>query len=366
MTVAKTTLCTPDRDKTCFACCPPIRPAGYEHLQHENILKREFRENTLSFKKEDKRVVPITGFSCWALGYLDKSYRRIGCLLHPFQNEGTDLRFRVDYGEKCRRESCPESVTFSRLKDDAKRFWLHLADGLDAFAYSSRKENPLFTIMAWGTYLLDLIPSVEGYRRYEREVFLGEYPFFQPTGTPRAHAYLAKRLISEENVLLLKKPAFREEFLRFSYSLSSKIGQAFAGACPTLTARYRDSCSVSLRGSVTTEAIRLAEQVVLMPPQVDQKIFLNQEEIHRFARDTAQQEIAALPLVARNDRVMLTTGSSRIEGLGRAHPVHRLPLDGDFLDFLRLSARITKISREDAVRLKALADEEVDRFCRTL
>jgi hypothetical protein len=281
MKTSDTTLCAPDRDKSCFACCPPIRPAGYEHVQHKHILEREFRENTLSFKKSDREVLPITGFSCWALGYLDKGYRLIGCLLHPLQNEGTDLRFRVDYGEKCRRESCPESVTFSRLKADAKLFWLHLADDLDSFAYSSRVRNPLFTIMAWGTHFLDLVPRVERYRRYEREVFFGEYSFFELAGTPRAHAYLAKRLISEENVHLLKKPAFKEEFLRFSRSLASSMEKASV----------------------------------------------------KFSSEMA---------------------------------VHRLPLDRDFLDFLRLSAKITKINQEDALGLKALADQELDSFCRTL
>jgi hypothetical protein len=275
------TLCAPDPDRTCFACCPPIRPAGYEHIQHKSILKREFRENTLSFKKDDRRLAPITGFNCWALGYLDKSYRRIGCLLHPFQNGGTDLRFRVDYGEKCRRESCPESLSFSRLKDDVKGFWLHLTDGLDSFDYSSRKENPLFTIMAWGTHLLNLIPRVEGYRMYEREVFLEEFPFFRPAGTPRGHAYPARRLIDEDNVHLLKKPAFGVAFLRFSCSLSLFLTKALGG---------------------------------------------------------------------------VSGGTA----------VHRLSLDRDFLDFLRLSAKIMKVSEEDALRLKALADEELDRFRRSL
>ena len=281
MTNSIITLCAPDRDQSCFACCPPIRPAGYEHIQHKNILKREFRENTLAFRKDDTKVLPITGFSCWALGYLDKGGRRIGCLLHPLHNEGTDLRFRVDYGEKCRRESCPESVAFSRLGNDAKHFWLHLADGLDSFAYSSRKENPLFTLLGWGKRLLELISSVEAYRKYDRKGFLREYPFFQTTLSPRPHAYLAKHLVTEENVHLLKEPGFGEEFLKFSGTLSSSLKKAFG----------------------------------------------------ETAGETA---------------------------------VHRHPLDRDFLNFLRLSAKITKISKEDALRLKTSADEEVEKFRRTM
>ena len=62
----------------------------------------------------------------------------------------------------------------------------------------------------------------------------------------------------------------------------------------------------SLRGSETTEAIRLAPQVVLRPPQGDQRISMQQDEIPRSARDSAQHWIAALPRiesgVARNDK----------------------------------------------------------------
>jgi len=276
------TLCAPDVDRTCFACCPPIRPAGYEHLQHRNILRREFRENTVSFNKDVMTIVPITGFSCWALGYLDKTYKRIGCLLHPSQNGGTDLRFRVGYDEKCRRESCPESLAFSMLKnDDARRFWLGLTDGLDSFAYSSRTKNPLFALMGWGTHLLNLVPSVEGYKNYEKEAFLEEYPFFQPAGTPKGHAYLVKRLIDEDNVQFLKMRTFSQEFLLFSRSLSLMLLRALRSAF-------------------------------------------------------------------------------------REESVHRLPLDRDFLDFLRLCAGISKIGMEDALRLKTMADEELDKFRRTM
>jgi molybdopterin-guanine dinucleotide biosynthesis protein A len=45
-------LCAPDGDKTCFACCPPIRPAGYEHVDHRAAVARMLRENTLSFRRK--------------------------------------------------------------------------------------------------------------------------------------------------------------------------------------------------------------------------------------------------------------------------------------------------------------------------
>ena len=154
-------LCLPDKEKSCFACCPPIRPAGYEHIHYQNIIRRLLRENSQDFSKKVAGVIPITGFSCWALGYIDQGHRLIGCLLHPGQNHGRDLRYRVDYGNKCRREACQEAKIFSRMHGAERDFWLPLADGLDSFAYSSREKNPLFRILGWGGDILGIVAKAE-------------------------------------------------------------------------------------------------------------------------------------------------------------------------------------------------------------
>jgi hypothetical protein len=41
---------------------------------------------------------------------------------------------------------------------------------------------------------------------------------------------------------------------------------------------------------------------------------------------------------------------------------HLLDLDRDFLDLLRLSARITRTTKEDALALKKLVDRELEEF----
>jgi hypothetical protein len=161
MTEFPSTLCAPDQEKSCFACCPPIRPPGYEHLQYTNEIKRVLRENTASLRREEKSLLPITGFSCWALGHLDGGFKRIGCLLHPSQNGGEDLRYRVDYGDKCARESCLEAGIFARLCPEARNFWVRLSEGLDSFSYSSRTLNPLFRILGWGGAVLNLVATAE-------------------------------------------------------------------------------------------------------------------------------------------------------------------------------------------------------------
>ncbi len=211
-------LCAPDQDKNCFACCPPIRPAGYEHLDHRAAVARMLRENTASFRTRGDGVSPIRGFSCWALGYLGSGYRLIGCLLHPAQNRGVDLRHRVDFGDKCRRETCPAAKVFDGLTRDAKRTWLCLAKGLDGFTYSSRKHNPLFNMMGWGREVLEWV--ARNGQSFSRDDFFEAYPFFRTTLSPCGHAYLFSRiLLTSQGGGLTPSEYFRGRFERFSVDL---------------------------------------------------------------------------------------------------------------------------------------------------
>lgn len=216
-------LCHPDEQKSCFACCPPIRPAGYEHIQYKNIIKRELRENSRVFKKDEETIRPITGFNCWALGYLDGNFKRIGCLLHPRRNKGIDLRFRIDYGEKCHRESCVEEKIFSQLDDFVKKFWLNIANGLDSFTYSSRKENPLFKMLGWGGDLLHVIASEEEGNIFDISSFFKRYPFFEffeNSLISRGNAYLLNYIICVMGIGILKEVTFATAFKQFSHHIS--------------------------------------------------------------------------------------------------------------------------------------------------
>ena len=202
-----TTLCFPDGETSCFACCPPIRPAGYEHGRYETMVKRVLRENTRAYRAEEREVRPITGFSCWALGYLDPDCRLVGCLLHPARHGGEDLRFRVDFGEKCRRETCPEADVFDRLEPEARAFWLRLADGLDAFAYSSRLRNPLFRFLNWGPTVLRRIQrDAQGREPCHSAASLERaYPILASPLAPRGWAYPVERLCALGGTGLLRK-----------------------------------------------------------------------------------------------------------------------------------------------------------------
>jgi hypothetical protein len=275
------TLCFPHTGKSCFACCPPIRPASYEHIQHRNIIRRMLQENTEAFDGRAEHKVPITGFSCWALGYLDENHRLMGCLLHPAQNGGADLRYRTDYGEKCEREFCPEAKVFSGLALEAKTFWLQLTDGLDSFSYSSRGLNPLFEMMNWGEHLLSLLASNENHRAFRRESFFQSYPFFSTNTSPRPNAYLINWLVDREGTHILKSQTFRSKFEMLSMHISKTLCQA------------------------------------------------------------AQQDNSPQPLDCHT---------------------HLLDLDRDFLNLLRLSARIAKTTEQNALALKDLVDRALEEF----
>ncbi len=183
-------LCYPDSFKSCFACCPPIRPTGYEHIQYRSSVQRMLRENTELFDRNSEAIAPITGYSCWALGYLEPSYSLIGCLLHPARNGGRDMRFRVDYGHKCAREQCLEAQAFEQLSEKAKEFWLALTRGLDSFQYSSRRHNPLFRLLGWARPLLESIWARERGRTPKLAELQSRYPFLSVRLAPRACSYL--------------------------------------------------------------------------------------------------------------------------------------------------------------------------------
>lgn len=148
-------LCSPNEELSCFGCCPPIRPARYDHIDHVAILKREFAENRRLLKDEGPAWRPIVGYSCWALGFLDGEGRRVGCLLHPQGNGGRDLRYLIDYEDKCRRESCLAARAFAALPPEGRSFWLPLAYGMSPFFFSSPRANPLFHLLLWGREVLE-------------------------------------------------------------------------------------------------------------------------------------------------------------------------------------------------------------------
>jgi hypothetical protein len=193
------TLCAPTSDILCFGCCPPIRPRYYDPLDWVASLRREFRDNRRRFLEYGPNQRPIVGFSCWALGYLDATGRRIGCLLHPEQHQGQDLRSVTGYGDKCRRERCLPAKGFDAMLPEAQTFWLEPAGGLCAFYYSSNRANPLFHVLLWGAELLEPLCRQALQREWNATELLWKIPVLSDLKwSPRGHRYLLRMIWSTD------------------------------------------------------------------------------------------------------------------------------------------------------------------------
>jgi hypothetical protein len=127
-------LCQPDDTKSCGACCGlynyavSTRASLRERLRNRTALFRRtvrceadlqaFAEQIK--KSEDGARLYDVIYCCEYLGFLDAGERRVGCLLHPLQNGGRDLRGVSFYGrELCDGHFCPSYHYISRAEQQA-------------------------------------------------------------------------------------------------------------------------------------------------------------------------------------------------------------------------------------------------------
>lgn len=133
-------LCQPDAGKSCGACCGlynyavSTRASLSERLRRRTALFRQTvrgRADLPAFAEavkgsEDGAKLYEVIYCCEFLGFLDGEERRVGCLLHPLQNKGEDLRDVSFYGrELCDGHFCPSYHYISSLE---KRSLLHILD----------------------------------------------------------------------------------------------------------------------------------------------------------------------------------------------------------------------------------------------
>jgi hypothetical protein len=124
-------LCQPDPSKSCGACCglynyvDSSREALTERLRNRTRLFRSnIREpedlprfSEAIKKTEDGRKRYEVIHCCEYVGFLDVHEKRVGCLLHPMQNAGRDMRDVSFYGrELCDGHFCPSYSYISRAE----------------------------------------------------------------------------------------------------------------------------------------------------------------------------------------------------------------------------------------------------------
>lgn len=193
-------LCSPGLGLSCFACCPPIRPAGYDHYPHRRELRREFSLHRQHFIAGRLPQRPLVGFTCPGLGFLDPQGRQVGCLLHPSRNQGRDLRELTGYRDKCARESCPETRAFRLLSAAERASLLEPCRGMDPFQFSSRSQNPLMRLLALGPEVAREAAGL-GERWLEELGGLGWLEELEPS-----RGWLLSRLLERRGNGLLRQP----------------------------------------------------------------------------------------------------------------------------------------------------------------
>ncbi|MFZ5585968.1 MAG: hypothetical protein ACOZHQ_08580 [Thermodesulfobacteriota bacterium] len=231
-------LCSPGRGLSCFACCPPIRPAGYDHIADRSSWRRFFSDNRAAFLRGELPARPILGFFCPGLGFLDSAGRAVGCLYHPAGNAGRDLRQATGYQQKCARESCPEARAFARLAREAQDRLLDLCAGLDAFEFGSRRANPVMRLLAYGPETAAALAGL-GLTRDEIAA-LAWLAGSQsgPDALPVAWGWLAGRLAATQGPEMLLRPDLAAEATEIVARLGRALGPAppLAGGRPDYSA----------------------------------------------------------------------------------------------------------------------------------
>jgi hypothetical protein len=118
----KVHLCQPDQKKSCAACCglynyvDNTREGLKERLAYRTRLFKRVRSGQTTLDeyrqvirhREDSRRIYKTIYTCEFAGYMDESEQKVGCMLHPMQNSGNDLRDISFYGKDlCEGHFCP-------------------------------------------------------------------------------------------------------------------------------------------------------------------------------------------------------------------------------------------------------------------
>ncbi|MBN1254974.1 MAG: hypothetical protein JXA50_06845 [Deltaproteobacteria bacterium] len=140
-------LCQPDECKSCGACCglynyqDNSRVVLTERLRRGTECFAAFHSNPDRYRHEAAALegpkLYETIYNCEFLGFIDEGHKRVGCLLHPQLNKGTDLRGISFYGaDLCRQHLCPshekltaiEKEVVIRLLDDWYLYGLCITD----------------------------------------------------------------------------------------------------------------------------------------------------------------------------------------------------------------------------------------------
>ena len=144
-------LCQPDERKSCGACCglynyvDSSSPSLTQRLRSRTRRFRELVKSSGDLELYSRQTLLAEDFRkryevihcCEYLGFLDEEEKKVGCLLHPGQNSGNDMRDVSFYGQElCAGHLCPshyfiplsQSKILIKIIDDWYLYGLVLTD----------------------------------------------------------------------------------------------------------------------------------------------------------------------------------------------------------------------------------------------
>jgi hypothetical protein len=239
MSAPFTHLCQPDIGKSCGACCGIY---NYVDSSRKALVAR-LRRRTERFRRDVRGAEDLPAFSgavraeedqsrrfevifcCEYAGFLDQDEKKIGCLLHPIQNGGKDLRGFSFYGrELCAGHFCPSYSFLSRME---KLALIHVLD--DWYLYGLCVTDIDF-VKQYFRHLADLLGEVPAPEKFREEPVRGiarrffefklDWPFRSPEVNRFGRFYFdgAQHMIRpiDYNILGCERSRFDGIFLSLS------------------------------------------------------------------------------------------------------------------------------------------------------
>ncbi|MBN1662428.1 MAG: hypothetical protein JW943_02395 [Deltaproteobacteria bacterium] len=183
-------LCQPDASKSCGACCGLY---NYVNSSKDALTERLSRRTEL-FHLTVKGPGDLAAFSaminrtedaakryeviycCEYIGFIDPERKKVGCLLHPLQNGGVDLRDVSFYGrELCDGHFCP---SYHYISPEEKRALIHIID--DWYLYGLCVTD-IDLVKEYFRLISDGVHEMPRARRFEngilRDIALGFFSF---------------------------------------------------------------------------------------------------------------------------------------------------------------------------------------------
>lgn len=177
-----THLCQPDGGKSCAACCgiynyvDSSRRALVARLQRRTeLFHRDVRTTTdlpsfsgliRAVEDQSRRFEVI--YCCEYVGFLDDKETKVGCLLHPAQNGGNDLRDVSFYGrELCDGHLCPSYSFLNRTEK------LALIDILDDWYLYGLCITDIDLVKEYFRHIGDLLGETPAPARFRAEAVRG-------------------------------------------------------------------------------------------------------------------------------------------------------------------------------------------------